>query len=65
MRRAVELRDLHQLQRFAARALDHHGARVAERVRLFEEPDALSAQLGDPGVEIGDAEREVIRHVPA
>jgi len=65
MRRAVELRDLHQLQRFAARAFDHHGARDAERVRLFEEPDALAAQLGDSGVEIGDAEREVIRHVPA
>jgi hypothetical protein len=59
-RRAVELRDLDQLQCFAAGALDHHGARVAERVGLFEEPDALTAQLRDPGVEVGDAECDVI-----
>src|SRR5256886_512950 len=64
MLRAVEILDLDQLERFAARALDHHCARVAELVGLFEEGDALAAQLGDPGVEIGDAERDVIVYLP-
>ena len=59
------LLDLDQLDRFAARAFDHHRARVAERVGLFEERDAFAAQLGDPGVEIGDAERDVIVQLPA
>jgi hypothetical protein len=36
----AELPHLDQLQCLAARALDHHGARVAELVGLFEEPDA-------------------------
>src|SRR5712692_3657861 len=58
------LRDLDQLQRFAARALDHHRARVAELVGLFEEADALASQLGDPGVEVGDAEGDVIVELP-
>jgi N-acetyltransferase len=57
MRQAVERLDLDQLQCFVARALDHYGTRVAERVGLFEESDALAAQLGGPGVEIGDADR--------
>src|SRR5262249_55433525 len=30
---------------------------------LFEKGDALATQLGDPGVEISDAERNVIIHV--
>jgi len=59
------LGDLDQLQRFAARPLDHHGAGVAELVGLFEKRDALAPQLGDPGVEIPNAERDVVVHVPA
>ena len=54
------LLDLDQLDRFAARAFDHHGARVAELVGLFEERDAFAPQLGDPGVEIGDAQSDVV-----
>ena len=54
-RRVGGLFHLDQLQGFAARAFDHHGARVAERVGLFEEFDALAAQLLDPRVEILDA----------
>ena len=57
------LGDLDQLERFVTRAFDHHCARVAELVGLGEEGDALAAQLGDPGVEIGDAERDVIVHL--
>ena len=57
--------DLDQLDRFPARALDHHGARVAELVGLLQERDALAAQLGDPGVEIGDAERDVVVELAA
>jgi hypothetical protein len=51
----VRALNLDQLQRFAARAFDHHRASVAERVRLLEERDALAAELGDPAIEIGDA----------
>src|ERR1035437_3542995 len=56
-----ELSNLDQLQRFAARAFDHHGASVAELIGgLLEECDAFASELGDPGVEIGDAKRDVI-----
>src|SRR5205085_9948215 len=48
-----------------ARALDHHRARVAKLVGPLEEPDALAPQLGDPRIEVGDAERDVIVQVPA
>src|SRR5215467_7690421 len=61
----ARLLDFDQLQRFAARALDHHRARISELVGLFEKCHALASQLGDPGVEIGDAERDVVVHVPA
>ena len=37
------LRDLDELQRLAARSLDHHRARVAEWVGLFEKRDLLVA----------------------
>src|SRR2546422_11350631 len=59
------LRDLDKLQRFVARPLDHRRARVAERVGLFEDGDALAAQLGDPGVETGQTERDGIVQLPA
>src|SRR6202011_4019896 len=57
--------DLDQLDRLAARTFDHGGTRVAEPVRALQESDALAAQLGDPGIEIGDAERDVIVEVAA
>jgi len=62
-----KLRSVHfdELKRFAARAFDHHGAGVAERVGFFEEFDALAAQFVDPRVEIGDAEGDVILQLPA
>src|SRR5581483_9749637 len=50
------LRQLDQLDPLAARPLDHRRAGVAEPVRPVEDGDALAAQLGDPGVEIADAE---------
>ena len=59
------LSHLDQLERLAARALDHHGARVAEPIRLLEEHHALAAQLGHPRVEIGDAQRDVVLQLPA
>src|SRR6266403_2119983 len=63
--RQAVLADLDQLQRLVARALDHYRARVTKRVGLLEEPHALAPQLGDPGIEIADAERDVIVQVPA
>ena len=54
-----------QLQRFAAGALDQDGAGVAERVSLFEESHALAAELLDPCVEVGDAQRNVILQLSA
>src|SRR5438046_1394585 len=63
--RQAVLADLDQLQRLVARALDHHRARVTELVGLLEEPHALAPQLGDPGIEIADAERDVIVQVSA
>src|SRR5215831_20903335 len=59
------LPNLDELQRLAARALDHDRARVAEGVRLLEEAHALLAELRDPPVEIADAERDVIVEVAA
>src|SRR5579864_184875 len=46
-------------------AFNHGGAGVTEFVRLLEEFDALSLQLGGPGVEVVHAERNVIRQVAA
>src|SRR4051794_17904178 len=58
-------RELDQLDRFEARALDHRGARLAELIGLGNERDALVVQLGDPGVEIGHAERDVVVELAA
>src|SRR4029077_2650076 len=49
---------LDQFQRLATRSFNHYGARVTKLVRLFEERDALSPQLGDPSVKVADAERD-------
>ena len=57
--------DLYQLQGFAARAFDHNGTGVAENVGLFEEGHVFTAQFVDPGVEIGDAQRDVILQLAA
>src|SRR6185369_17931632 len=57
--------DLDQLQRLAARSLDHHRARVAEAIGPVEKSHALAAQLGDPGVEVRDAQRDVIVELAA
>src|ERR1700746_2527149 len=46
------LSDLNQLDRFVARAFEHHRTRLTNCVRLLEKRDILGAQLGDPGVEI-------------
>src|SRR6266853_5712276 len=59
------LPDLDQLDRLAARALDHRRPRRAETIRLFEEPHAFAAQLPDPGIEVGHRERDVIVEVTA
>src|SRR4029077_16305686 len=56
---------LDQFQCLAAWAFDHHGTRLPKFVRLFEELDALFAQLRDPGVEVADAEGNMIRQVSA
>ena len=59
------LLDLHQLDRFPA-GPSIMTARVSpSAVGLLQERDALGAQLGDPGVEIGDAERDVVVQLPA
>src|SRR2546421_158558 len=42
---AGEVLDLDQLDGFAARTLDHRGARLAKLIRLGQEGDALVAQL--------------------
>src|SRR5438046_5029083 len=65
LRLASEIFDLDQLDGFAARTFDHRGAHLTELVGLGEEGDALVAQLGDPGVEIGDAERDVVVELAA
>src|SRR5256885_11241 len=57
------LLDLDQLQRLAARALDHHRPCAAELVGLLEKLHALAAQLRHPRVEIGHAESDVIVEV--
>ena len=56
---------LDQLQRFTARAFDHYRACVAERVRPLQKRDVLTLQLGDPRIEIGNGESNVIHDVPA
>src|SRR5215467_11066536 len=57
--------DLDQLDGLAARPFDHDGTRLAESVLLLEESDALAAQLGGPGVQIGHAQRDVVVELPA
>src|SRR5712692_11294931 len=57
--------DLDEFECFATWTFDHHGARVAKLVGLLQEPDPLAAQLGDPGVEVGDAEANVIVQLSA
>ncbi len=59
------LSHFHQLDRLAARALDHHGARVAQPVGFLQDGHALAPELGDPGIEVADAEPDVIVDVAA
>ena len=49
------LPDLDQLDGFAARPFDHHRAVVTEPVGRLEDGHAFAAELGHPGVEVGDA----------
>lgn len=56
---------LHQLKRLATRAFDHDSARLAKAIRLFEKRHALGAQLGDPRIEIGHAQRDVVLQLSA
>src|SRR5205809_1841215 len=60
---AAELFYLDELDRLAARAFDHDRAGVAEPVGLLEKGDAFVAQLADPGVEIADAEPDMVLHL--
>ena len=54
-----------QLQGFATRAFNHHGAGIAERVGFFKEGDPIAAQFVDPRIEISDAKSNVILQLPA
>src|SRR5579883_1390702 len=56
----------HKLDGFAAGAFDHDGARVAELIRFgLQEFDILALELDDPGIEIGNAETDVIVELAA
>src|SRR5258705_112971 len=57
--------DLDQLDRLAARPLDHHRPCVTEAVGLLQEPDAPRAEPRGPGVEIAHAEPGVGGELPA
>ena len=63
--RRRSLPDLDQLDGLAARPFDHHRPVAAQRVERLEKGHALGAQLGDPGVEVGDAQTVVVDEVPA
>src|ERR1700741_1611040 len=52
--------DFAKLDGLAARAFAHRGAGVAQAIGLLQGRDAFVAQLRDPGVEVGDAERDVV-----
>jgi len=52
--------DLDQLQSLAARAFDHHRPRIAQLIYLGEEFHVLAPQLGHPGVQIRNAQPNVI-----
>src|SRR5262245_25827871 len=59
------LLDLDELDRFAARSFDHDRAGVAERVGRRKERNPFRPQLGDPGIEVGDPERDVVVELSA
>src|SRR3979409_2018729 len=59
------LLDLDQLDRLPAGAFDHHGAGVAEPIGLLQDFNPFCAQLGAPGIEIGDAERDMVVQLSA
>jgi hypothetical protein len=61
----AELFDLDELDGFAAWTLNHHGACLAEFVRLLEEFDAFFLQFSDPEIEITYAQTDVIRQMSA
>src|SRR5262249_47950554 len=56
----AKLSHFNQLNCLTARALDHHGAGVAQPIRLLQDRDALAPELGDPGIEVADPEPDVI-----
>src|ERR1700692_2669001 len=62
---AVNLPYLDQLDRLAARAFDHHRAGGPELVGAFEEGDAFAPELLDPGIEIADAQSDMVLHLAA
>ena len=63
--RQAFLRDFDELDRLAARPLDHNRTRVTKPVLLFKECDAFALELCNPGIEITDAKRHMIDHVGA
>src|SRR5947209_12137735 len=57
--------DFDEFDGFAAWAFDHDGAGLSEPMGPFKKRDALAAQFADPGIEIGDAESEMVLHLAA
>src|SRR5204863_1375356 len=55
--------DFDEFDGFAAWAFDHDGAGLSEPIGPFEKRDALAAQFADPGIEIGDAQSEMVLHL--
>src|SRR5665213_4533826 len=65
MFRRMALFDLDEFDGFMAGTFDHGGAGVPQAVGLFQEGDVFRFQLGDPGVEVGDAEADMVDQVTA
>src|SRR5262249_27129865 len=63
--KCARLLHLDELDRFAARSFDYDRAGVAERVGRHEERNPFRAQFGDPGIEVGDAERDMVVELSA
>src|ERR1700728_53257 len=60
---AMRLFHLDQLDGFVTGAFYHHRAGVADLVARPEKSDALAFQLGGPGIEIADAETDMIHQM--
>ncbi len=57
---AVASARLDEFQRFPTGSFDHHGPSVAEPVQRFQERHTLITQFADPGVNVENAEGDVI-----